>query len=325
MYQDNMGKLQLNLVFLTMRFLISIFLLFFFQASLVEAQSEAGAISARYRDFLKLLYFHKSEIEARFDYIGEQGDSEGSAEFDSRQLDLNLSFPFPLKDDWFIALGGDIGRQDLSFSNSSSFKSDTELYDLFGQVDLGHFLNNHLFFQGSAGVGIFSDFEADFADSLQFKGQAQLVWRLNPGAQLLAGLRYSQDFEDTPLFPLIGIRLQDTEGRLHLSLTFPLEAQVSFHLDGERELFLKASLKGNEYELEPNRVASLPDTVEVYQREQRLSIGYRQWFGHHFALAFEAGGTPGSMFELQANGTRDFTDGDLDTTWFASLILDVRL
>jgi len=230
-----------------------------------------------------------------------------------------------VNEDWFAAPGLDFRRIEYSFGNSSTLSSDTELYDIFPRVDFGHFLSDQLFFLGSVGLGVFSDLDADLVDSLQFKSSAQLVWRLNPGAQILAGLRLSQDFEDVPIFPFIGLRLQDTEGRLHLSLTFPLEASASLHLDHDSEIFLRAWLEGNEYNLQPRTRYGVSGDVEVYQREQRVSLGYRRWFGRNFAISLEGGATPGSIFEIKEDNRDDFSQGDLDTAWFASLALDFRL
>jgi len=55
----------------------------------LEAFAE-GAVSSRHRDFLKLFYFHKSEIEARYSFIGEQSDSDSSANFDSQGVFISF-------------------------------------------------------------------------------------------------------------------------------------------------------------------------------------------------------------------------------------------
>jgi len=285
-----------------------------------------GAISERHKDFLKLLYFHKSEISARYEIHTEAEEDGGPGAFDLQQFSLDLDFPVSLSRDTYVSYGGGYHIKLLDFNDvlvAPTFEDDGSLQKVFFKFGMAHFLTDNLLLKGYASIGSYSDTSNSFdVDSIKVFGEGLLVYRLNPGAQLLVGVRSSEDFDDNQVFPIVGLRIQDSDGRFHISLTAPLELKLSFHADKNTEFYGRAWIEGDRFLVEKG---PLNLDFDAQFHERRVAVGFRQWLGSYIALTLEVGSSFDSELEYKIENPGLFTDGDLDNSFFGAVSLDLAL
>lgn len=285
-----------------------------------------SAISSRHRDFLKLYFFHKPEFSAHYDLNSEAEEKDGPSSFDLQSLRLKADLPVSISEDTYLNLGGFYQRGRYEFDDASfapSYESSVRLHELWLAAGVGHFFSDDLFFKGDVTLGSYSDFSEPFdEDSLRVFSHAELVYRINPGAQLLLGARYSEDFDSTDIFPVFGIRLQDASGRLHLSLTAPIAAKIAYHLNSNSEAYISYGLEGDVYNVE---LGPQDLNFDIRLQQRKIALGYRQWLNSNFAMNFEVGANYQSEFKYQLDGAGQFEDGKLDTFYFGTIGIEVMI
>ena len=195
-------------------------------------------------------------------------------------------------------------------------ETDSEtLHNFELSLGYGQFRSQDFLLQGFATVDLNSNLESGFdTDAMDIEGQLLAIYRFNAGAQLIGGVRYSDDFEDISVFPIIGFRLLSRDGHTHISLTAPLEAKVSYNLRPNLSLYLGAWLTGEEYDVElPN-----DKKFDVHAHDRRAGLGATLWINHRINISAEVGYTLGSELIFKDDDTRQFKDGELDDTYYFS-------
>ena len=290
------------------------------------ALSETAHISQKHRDFLRLYHFHKPELSLRYEFHSEQEESSGPGKFDMQLFSVDLDLPVTLTEDSFINYGLSYESRMIDFKSPGpvlTLEDDIRLHKIEAEIGFGIFLTDNLFADVSASIGTYSDLADGFdEDSLKLFGKGLLVYRLNPGAQLLLGARVDETFEDSTVYPVFGIRLMDDDGRVNISLTLPVSARLSYHINKDTEVYIKALIGGNEYAVEMGPTNLSFDT-RVHER--RVLVGLRRWLGSHIAVGFELGSSFDSEFEFLIDNPGQFEDGELDKSYFGSVLLDLTL
>ena len=119
------------------------------------------------------------------------------------------------------------------------------------------------------------------------------------------GAAYDETFDDTPLYPLFGVRMLSNDGKFHLVLTLPTELRLGFRPTPETEYYVGGWILGNEY-----RFNSDFGDFNMQTRENRIGAGVVQWMGEHVNLTLEAGALLKSTLEFKYAATPEFA-GDL--------------
>lgn len=296
-------------------------------ATLLATQLLAGALFcfffgsvARAEDFRKAHgdFFHvflsdREDLKVR--YIFEKDHEEengGGGEFDLNQLSLDGEVPLEIGDDLYFRMGGGYGARLYDFKSvrgaRTALSSET-LHRAEMVTGLGWFVSDDVLLTGAARLGVFSDFDAGLeSDDFQVHGEVLTVVRFNPGAQVVFGVRESEDFDDTPVLPLIGFRMLSDDGKLQLSLTAPVELRVGYALDPEIELYGRALASGEEYTADAGR---LDERFQIHTHDRRFGVGVDVWFGSNVKLGMEAGVAVGSELDFKIEDAGQFS-GDLD-------------
>ena len=287
------------------------------------AYADNADFTATHRDFFALLRPDHADITLGALYEPEHEEENGAGSFSLKRFSGAGELLAPLGKELFLRGGLEYGASMYDFDRVEGARAavrEETLHRAVASGGMGIFLTHNLLLTGVATIGMYSDFEdgLDFDHSALY-GNGMLIYRINPGAQLLVGAERSEVFDDTPLFPLLGIRLLSEDGSLHVSLTLPLEARVGWRLTTQSELYLRGKVDGDRYHIDVNG-----EEVDVAIHDQRVGLGAQLWFGEHVGLTLEGGLAVGSEFELKTVDAGQFR-GDLKEAGYISVELGFAL
>jgi hypothetical protein len=297
------------------KYLLSLLLL---ASAAVDAVAQDEFVS-EHRRFFSL---YKSEVEdLRFSaiYQPENDEADGSGEFDLLQANIKLETPYAIDDDSFsiLAFEYDARNYDLSGVEGTPINSSPTFHKIQVGAGLGKFINDDFMLVGTARLGVFSDFESDIDENaVRLYGDGAAVYRVNPGTQFVLGAAYNEIFDDYPIYPMNGLRVISEDGTIHLSMTFPTDAQFGYNLVADSLLFAKFVATGEEYRstLEDKR------EVDVHVQDKRLGFGARHWFTPHVNLGAEIGISLDGELKYKVSNPEVFT-GDTDPAPYAAVNL----
>ncbi len=279
-------------------------------ATTQQAAAEEGSFTATHRDFFALLRPDHADIRLGALYEPEHEEDGGPGSFSLKRFSGEGELLAPLGRDLYLRGSLEYAASLYDFdqvANSSLSLDQTTFHRAVAGGGVGIFVSPNLLLTGLATVGLYSDFEdgVDFDHSALYLN-GMLVYRVNPGAQLLVGAERSEVFDDTPLFPILGIRLLSEDGSLHISLTLPLEARVGWHLTADSELYIRGKVDGDRYHISAPSVVDGSREIDVAVRDQRVGLGAQLWFGEHVGLTLEGGVAIGSEFEFKTRDAGQF-------------------
>ena len=280
--------------------------------------------------FFHLLHPVRSDIQA--EYRLERGISVDGME---QEYDLDFySFKFELpkvvsSPRVFLRLGFDYQLRNYTFDTASpapgefDFDSLEFLHRGLFTAGAGYFFTDNFLLTGRVQPGLLSNLDSGLeSEYFDLQGDTYFVWRVNPAAQLLAGIRLSNDFSSGSFYPLLGLRLLSADGRMHLSITAPLEAQVAYDVAESLRVYAKAWMFGEEFHLSNSELAF--DTARV--EEVRAGIGVEWWIAGYVSLGIEAGLLIDDRFELKVDSGSDVENGgSADTGAYGSVKIGVAL
>ena len=289
------------------------------------ANANAGnEMTDKHGDFFRLLLPTKDDVRLQYIYEPEHEEDGGPGKFDLNYFSAQGELPLALSEDSFFRIGGAYSARVYDFEEVRGANTDTDSDTMhLTEVLAGYgiFLSDNILLTGKATLGAYGDFDGGLdSDDFAVHGEALAVFRLNPGAQLLAGARYSEDFDDAPLIPLLGIRLLSEDGALHITLTAPVELRVGYNISSDLELYCQAALHGEKYRISAGR----RDDFNAQVQDRRFGLGIDYWMLSHMKLGLEAGVALGSELEFKTRDPGQF-DGDLDPAGYVSASLGFAL
>ncbi len=296
-----------------------------FVALSIPARALADDFSDAHGDFFHLLFSQREEIKGQ--YVFEKGHEEegGPGKFDLNHFSLDAEVPLSLSKQNYFRLGAGYAARLYDFENVSGARTregDETLHRAEIVGGFGRFITADTLITAAARLGAFSDFDNGLdGDDFQVNGEGLALFRLNPGAMLLFGVRVSEDFDDIPVLPLIGFRMLSDDGKIHVSLTAPVELKVAYNLDPEVQLYLRGSIIGEEYRVDAGEVE---DRFRLHLQDRRLGVGTDIWLTEHFKLGAEAGMSIGSELEFKTEAAGQFSK-DLDLAGYFLANIGVAL
>ncbi len=313
-------------------FLLVLAMFCFFGPTALNAESLVQSnqnFSGDHRDFFRLLRPNGTDAEFGYLYQPSNEEGDGSAEFDLNNFFAKLELPFPVSSDFYLRGGFEYSFQRYEFDlpEEANLQEDSkDVHKIVINAGVGYFVSNDLLLTVLASPGIYSDLDETIdEDDLQLNGNGMLVYRLNPVTQLLAGVSYGEDFDDTPVLPIVGIRMLSEEGRVHINLTFPLEARLGYNITPKTELYGGYWISGNEYNVRfGEREGGGEKEFSFHQQDRRVGGGAVIWFTDALNIRIEGGASVGSELEFKVAGP-DIFDGDLDPTGYVTLSLGMAL
>lgn len=275
--------------------------------------------------FFRLFFYDRADI--RFGYLRgfEREESDGPGAFTLNHLSLKGEVPLALDNDVFLRFGGDYHYRNYqlrSVNSAVTNDSSLDVHALSARVGGGIFLDRNLLLTGILRPGLFSDFDGgvDSGDAKMY-GDAMLVYGINPGTQIVGGLAYDHVFSSESFYPLIGFRVMNEDGRLHISVTVPREARIGFSLNPKAELFARATLDGEQFEVAPGQVKK---SFGFKEQERKIGGGFSYWITRNFNLEVEGGMFLNSDFRFKTSNPGQF-DNDADSGPYLTASFGVAL
>lgn len=266
--------------------------------------------------FFHVYFAERTDMRAGYLFEKSGQDSTSPAEFDLHNLFADFSFLSPLNENSFFSLGGAIESRRYLFQSlntpTGSIGSEN-LYKFAITPGYGLFINESILFWAQASIGHYSDLDRGLLnrDDYQLLGSAQLIFRINPGAQVILGASYTNTYLDQQFLPFVGLRLLSETGKIHISVDFPFHARMGYYITPHIETFGQVVVSGDRY-----RATIDGDEIDVGVHDQRAGLGFRFWLGTYISWTFEGGRTLSSDFKFYKRDGSAFTQGDIDPHWY---------
>lgn len=310
-----MKKLQIVIYILALGVISPFFI------SQASAQSD---FTSSHRDFFQLLFPNKSELGVDYTFQPGNDFESGQGEYDLQMLNVEAELPFPVSRDLYFVFGGDYEGRQYEFSNLPVLGFNDEkvnLHKLLGKAGLGFFATDDLLLYSEATIGAYSDFEDLNEDAVKVYGRGYAAYRINPGTQFIAGAAYSEDFDSTDWYPLAGFRIISESGKIHLSLTAPVEAQMTYQMTPQLAMYVGGWISGDTYQVKFGEVDS---DFKMHIQDKRIGTGLLFWFTNHMNINAEVGYTLDSETNLKFDAVEDF-EKDVEATWYVNAGLGFAL
>jgi hypothetical protein len=270
------------------------------------AQSE---LLAEHKSFLRLLYPAGSNGLMGYQYQETTDERNGPGEFKLQRFFAKTDLPMPLDRKTFSRFGIEYDARLYDFKEvpgaTTGVDKDT-LHRAVVKAGLGRFLGDDILATGTLDFGMYTDLDDGIdTDDYQLQGEALGVYRINPGAQLIGGFKWGQDFEDITFLPLIGLRLLSTDGRIHVSATLPLELRITYGITPATDVYAGIWIKGDRFRV---RMGEDNNEFDLQIQERNAGIGIAHWFGKHFSLGAEGGLMMESQFEFKFANAGQFDE-----------------
>jgi hypothetical protein len=300
-------------------------ILFFFLIATIEtvmAESSLEEFRKAHSSFFHVYFPERTDVRAG--YLHEPGarESNGPGEFDLHNSFLQFSTVIPKSKDTFFSLGGDFEVRRYLFEvvdGISTRAGSQNFYKVAFSPGIGAFLTDKILAWGSLTFGNYSDFQGGIFNwgDYQLLGQAKLIFQINPGAQVLFGVSYTNTYLDQRFLPFVGIRLLSESGKLHISADLPFHGRVGYYVTPHIEVFGQIVITGDRFE---GRVGDQDLTLGVH--DERLGGGVRFWLGSYVSLTLEAGRTLNNELRFITLNPGQFTPkGDVDMhTYFRTYL-----
>lgn len=287
------------------------------------AKEKKNGFRENHSDFFHLFFPERTDLRLGYLEEWEAKESSGLSGYDLKNAFLEGLFQAQISRDSFLTFGGMLDARRLKFSSNEFFRTSSNEEDLYKFAfvpGFGTFINDDFLFWTQAEVGSYSDLDSGPLDKDNFQawGNAQLVYRLNPSAQLLIGVSYSNDYLETNLLPFFGIRLMSDTGAFHLAADLPFNARVGYYITPYIETFAQMIVKGDKYRMRLNG-----EKFNVGVHDERAGIGLRFWLGSNVSWTFEGGRTISSELKYYSTQPGQFINGEIDSHWFAQSYLGV--
>lgn len=308
---------------------LSLFILYFLFAGLVlpqQASADPQGSLLRYQDFRYLLDPSRTTILLKYLHEPEHEEKNGPGSFDLHNFLVRYDRDIPISDHSYMISGFHYEARQYKFDTvpGEPTGSDSELFHRAElRLGAGHFIGDSFLLEAVGRGGVYSNLSGGLSqDDFKLHGRATAYYRINPGTAFLLGADYGKIFEDTDLIPIVGLRVISESGHLHLNLTVPLEATISYNINPQFTVYGGGWISGDEYSVEmgPNNLE-----FDVAVRDQRVGAGAQFWLSDNLMFGVEAGASVQSELEFRASSTSQFKDGELDTGPYASVYVGLAL
>lgn len=251
------------------------------------------------QDFFRLIDGGEGKI-FQFSYQASSSRrfrDEQDASFRNQRLSLGGEILVPTSENFFWRAGVNYELQFLNFKNielgGSSFDTE-QLHRAEISGGFGYFLNRNLLFTTLLTPGLHSNLSSIDSDHFQLFTQNFFVYRLTDNFEIIAGAVSTELFDEVALFPVIGLRAQALDDRLHIKLTPPVELRLAYYLSEKAQIYTGFWLTGDQF-----RVESLGQEFQIQQQDRRVGVGAIRWLSDNINLQLEVGAMVNSKLQFE--------------------------
>lgn len=274
---------------------------------------DANDFIFEHKSFMRLLYPSATNLKLSYQYQPTTEEEDGLGDSDKQQIAGEFDAILPLGSDVFMRCGLIYERNtyDMAQLLEDATDSDNEVLNHIGiRAGIGNFFGDDVLISGLVDVGLFSDLDSGLeTENIRVHGEAITAYRINPGSQLIIGVRASDDIRTDSVYPMIGVRLISTDGQLHLGLTVPFDARIGYSVSTGTELYARAWVQGYDYGA---RIGRTDREVDIDIQDRRVGGGIIYWMGNSVSVVAEVGAMLEGKFELKIKDPDRFYS-DLET------------
>ena len=274
-------------------------------------------------DFFHLYFPERTDLRAGYVHEWTAKEQNGAGEYSLNNFFMDGMFQASVSKDSFMSFGGGFDMRQYDFQSNPTFRTGTKeenLYKINFAPGFGTFINDDFLFWAQAKIGNYSDLDAGALnlDDYLVLGSGEFVYRINPGAQVVLGASYSNDYLNQKLLPILGLRLMSDTGAFTLAMDLPFRFRVGYYITPHIEVFGQAVAKGDRYNVRLNG-----DEFNVGVHDERAGGGIRFWLGSNLSLTFDGGRTLRSQLKFYTANPGQFINGDIESHWYAQSYLGV--
>lgn len=259
----------------------------------------------RFRPDLQVFYRHQFETTVK--------EEPGDFTFDEVRFDGDLRLP--TDPDGFVQFGASVGTLQYDFSPTVQGPDDPneDFNEVSVRVGVGRFLHDDLLVTAVFEPGVYADYHGTLKrEAWEFFGEALLSFRAQESLFLKAGVEVSKDFEDLPVFPLIGASWMFLP-QWRIDVLLPREIELSFNPSAELIFAAGLELEGNQYAIySPQQVGKQMFSAEM--QEMRLYGEARLRMTDQLSVFGRIGTTVAGDYEIR--GSTGIYDGTLEPGLF---------
>ncbi len=235
-----------------------------------DEYSVIGMYERLHGEFLRNSIGFRPDLKLQFGMQHDADFDDEVGQFDFNEYRGEFLTRAPVDPDTHLILGGNVGLRAYRFDNVP-IVGDEDLWEVSGEFGVGRFFQENLLVEATFRPGLYSDFDGTLkSDDWQFFGRVLATYQPDPDQRLYlkGGIEVSQVFEDTPIYPLLGISWQFTDA-WRFDALLPLETAFRFTPSAEWIFSAGLSLDGDEYHRRSNITVGAPTSRTVRTQEVR--------------------------------------------------------
>ncbi|MDP6928352.1 MAG: DUF6268 family outer membrane beta-barrel protein [Planctomycetota bacterium] len=240
-------------------------------------------------------------------------------DFDLSELSFEMTtdpkngFATVVGPDTAILVGGHAASRHYKsdLKKGGSVVKDETVYEFSIDIGVHHFVDENLMISGTFSPGAYSDFDRTLTTGdWQFLGSALVTYRQTEDMFVKAGVVVSRDFDDAPVYPVVGFSWL-MPGDMRVDVLFPQKAEVSWLASPTLVLHVGLELEGNEYS-----VRSGGSRFVLHAQEARAVFGGIYRINDRVSLIARTGAALFGDYDIPASDGKEI-GGALDPAFFA--------
>ncbi|PIE23256.1 MAG: hypothetical protein CSA62_08580 [Planctomycetota bacterium] len=270
-------------------------------------EPEDSIFDTRHRDFLAGRDWRPEQsVEVYLQYvpsIGLEGRSQDATIF---EMGTRLRKRQAIGPDSQWIYGADLGFTALDFDGGGVGSG--ELVRIGGEFGIAHFFREDLYVEASLLPEVRTSLGTSLSlDCLFFDIEALGTWRYREGVYFDGGLAITEEFGDTKLLPLLGMRMiVDANWRVEVLL--PRKIEISWR-EGEKTTLYGGWYRwGSEYRVGDSFLANAPEH-DLFLDQQRIAVGVDYWLTDAVRGWVEAGLVVNGNVEMRPSRGGGFEGG----------------
>lgn len=288
-----------------------------------------GMFMTNHGEFMSRRERYDPQVKLRARVLPEIGVDHEPGSFNLLDYQFDVETPAYVAPDGYLKFGAYYGDRRYDFSRNFGTNGngpngnlgDETLTNTGVKLGFGVFLDDNILLEVETDPGLWSDLDGGLHhNDFDFPSSALLTFRTMPNLFFKVGARYNQIFEDAPWLPYLGVSWEIVEG-LRFDLLAPETVELSFWPNPSTGFLLGSEVVGAEYHV---RTSEATGSQRANARVQELFgyVGLMHRFTDHVSLTGRTGAVFTGRYDLTSGAaTYDRVEGQLDTGWFAELML----
>lgn len=285
----------------------------------VSADEVSHSFWRNHADFLRLLDSDRTVLKIGYTYQPSTAEENGPGEFNLKKIDYSIADPYPVSPDLFLRAGLEYEARVYNFKKVPGALTEEEsetLHKIVLNLGVGYFMSPDVLLTGILETGGYSDFDKKLTgDDFRIFGRLTAVFQTRRDRQWLFGLAVSEDFDETEIFPLLGMRTSLKGGKLLINATLPLEVRADYLLSYRNRLYAGVWISGDEYHA---RLGPQDSDLNIQVHERRAGLGIEHSIYNGLQLILEGGYLFESKLEFKRPNAGQFS-GDLESSPYFSI------